>query len=987
MPKNQMANLKRRIVPDRGLTEGLFNQFMKELTSRGILRRIPLRHVKVVFFNYLAAVGSSRDQGKNRDLMEKYLRHFNRANVDNERRFTIPDATFKSTSELLDQLVFNYLSDTFSASAELPRPPQFTTRATPAWVTKPVKTTTTKPPNPLFSLPTLEEGIANTENPLIGSSTTTFGGVASNTARPTTKSMMAEMEFPSHLKNKIKYQVMHDPDKFKPTESPSLEEEDDSFGNKLMANQQQIQQASTTNPPFYPQLASSQANNQAVKQDFSIQPNFNNKQTSTRRPVSTTTSAIRPDKNDNLNMNQWSQIFNKLNMALEKLSNINNRQESVIKVENSDNDPSILENPQYINQNGQNLNADNSTDVVVNVVAYDDQKPEDYDDDHDIDYHDYFQAIIDTDNLSLDQVEDEKPHKDYLDLYDDLVEQLDQLQSDQANNLLPGVGNKNPSPLSNFPSDTASLGSKPDIGKYPVHLPIPLREAEKIGIRFQSIPDDKEKPINIGTSPLQSNSNRVRGKTKLTTPSIIRLLFGPPTNMSEVRVSIPDFTSSGPVNIPSSLQLYGNIGKYINDSMADKNDEDDYHHYYHQETPSANVPYPHQETPSSIATFNGHPVGHDYPSTSSEQSYNHLASKPTLDLPSNTAFLAALVGLLEENERKKKLRPAMPIPLTDAPKRYLQLPTTSTLPKPQSLLSLEAQGRPAQPVPIEWLEKRTLPTQRLPPHHELQGLQRSSGTTPSFRSEEMDVLLRRFSQSPFDSNVHRFKSPPVMLPINTADSLSMAALQRQSSTSKPFTILNPQSIPLPSFPANAASLRLQSMRQSLRQRRSSSYQAKDQGSFILQPPESLKHLVNATTVAAAAAAEDYHDIQLHPDEAVISIQQSRPNLTASTTASLTTQSTTKRPTTILSKPSAIADTELVPAQTQLFINGGASSSGSSQSSLLGFPNPFLPSASAGSISYNKLMIAAALSIVPTLAIAMPFLAPTVGRKKKKRRRK
>ena len=99
MPKNQMANLKRRIVPDRGLTEGLFNQFMKELTSRGILRRIPLRHVKVVFFNYLAAVGSSRDQGKNRDLMEKYLRHFNRANVDNERRFTIPDATFKSTSE------------------------------------------------------------------------------------------------------------------------------------------------------------------------------------------------------------------------------------------------------------------------------------------------------------------------------------------------------------------------------------------------------------------------------------------------------------------------------------------------------------------------------------------------------------------------------------------------------------------------------------------------------------------------------------------------------------------------------------------------------------------------------------------------------------------------------------------------------------------------------------------------------------------------
>lgn len=309
----------------------------------------------------------------------------------------------------------------------------------------------------------------------------------------------------------------------------------------------------------------------------------------------------------------------------------------------------------------------------------------------------------------------------------------------------------------------------------------------------------------------------------------------------------------------------------------------------------------------------------------------------------------------------------MPIPLTDAPV-YLKLPTQSTLPKPQSLLALEAKGRPAQPVPIEWLEKRTYaPT-----------WQRSSGITPSRKSElEMDSFLRRFSQSPFDSNVSRFKSPPVMLPINTADSLSLAALQRQSSsTVKPFTILNPQSIPLPSFPAlfhSSSSSRSKSFLP-IRQRRSSSLS--NQGTFILQPPDSLKDFVNS-------AGEGSPDVQLHPDEAVIGIQQSRPNLTSTST---TTSPTTTRRSTILSKPSAIANNELVTAQTQLFIPGGASSSSTSQTSLLGFPNPFL-SLPEGSFSYNKLMIAAALSIVPTMAIAMPFLAPSLGKRKKKRRKK
>ena len=50
-------------------------------------------------------------------------------------------------------------------------------------------------------------------------STTTFGGVASNTVRPTTKSMLAEMEFPSHH-DKPKYQFMHDPEKYKYSTTP-----------------------------------------------------------------------------------------------------------------------------------------------------------------------------------------------------------------------------------------------------------------------------------------------------------------------------------------------------------------------------------------------------------------------------------------------------------------------------------------------------------------------------------------------------------------------------------------------------------------------------------------------------------------------------------------------------------------------------------------------------------------------------------------------
>ena len=66
-------------------------------------------------------------------------------------------------------------------------------------------------------------------------------------------------------------------------------------------------------------------------------------------------------------------------------------------------DPDILDNPQYINSNGDLLSTpgkQNTTDVVVNVVEYE-HEDEGEEKDDGINLDDYFQAIIDTDSLSL----------------------------------------------------------------------------------------------------------------------------------------------------------------------------------------------------------------------------------------------------------------------------------------------------------------------------------------------------------------------------------------------------------------------------------------------------------------------------------------------------------------------------------------------------------------------------------------------------------
>ena len=106
--------------------------------------------------------------------------------------------------------------------------------------------------------------------------------------------------------------------------------------------------------------------------------------TTTRAPTVTKKEESKAD----ISKNQWDQILHKLNFALEKLTTLENNM-----------DPDILDNPQYINSNGDLLSSpgkNNSTDVVVNLVEYEDEEEDDG-----INLEDYFQAIVDTDNLSL----------------------------------------------------------------------------------------------------------------------------------------------------------------------------------------------------------------------------------------------------------------------------------------------------------------------------------------------------------------------------------------------------------------------------------------------------------------------------------------------------------------------------------------------------------------------------------------------------------
>ena len=106
-------------VPGGPYTKILFEKFVSKLTQRGLIRKIPVRSIKIVFFNLLTAIGKSTDEKYNQGLLNKYLEHFNRSEVDNKRRFDLNNKDFRQTSELLDKLMFDYLSDSYAGTNNL----------------------------------------------------------------------------------------------------------------------------------------------------------------------------------------------------------------------------------------------------------------------------------------------------------------------------------------------------------------------------------------------------------------------------------------------------------------------------------------------------------------------------------------------------------------------------------------------------------------------------------------------------------------------------------------------------------------------------------------------------------------------------------------------------------------------------------------------------------------------------------------------------
>ena len=106
-------------MPGGPYTKILFEKFVSKLTQRGLIRKIPVRSIKIVFFNLLTAIGKSTNEKYNQELLNKYLEHFNRSEVDNKRRFDLNNKDFRQTSELLDKLMFDYLSDSYAGTNNL----------------------------------------------------------------------------------------------------------------------------------------------------------------------------------------------------------------------------------------------------------------------------------------------------------------------------------------------------------------------------------------------------------------------------------------------------------------------------------------------------------------------------------------------------------------------------------------------------------------------------------------------------------------------------------------------------------------------------------------------------------------------------------------------------------------------------------------------------------------------------------------------------
>ena len=76
-----------------------FISFKLQVNSK--MSTIPIRNLKIVFFNLLVDVGKMEDDRTNERLIRHYVTHFNRNHLDNKRRFLLKQNDFNRASELV----------------------------------------------------------------------------------------------------------------------------------------------------------------------------------------------------------------------------------------------------------------------------------------------------------------------------------------------------------------------------------------------------------------------------------------------------------------------------------------------------------------------------------------------------------------------------------------------------------------------------------------------------------------------------------------------------------------------------------------------------------------------------------------------------------------------------------------------------------------------------------------------------------------------
>ena len=69
-------------VPDDFYTKRVFDRFIFLLKEGGAkMSKIPIRNIKIVFFNLLVDVGRNRDDKSNERLIRHYVTHFKRKHL------------------------------------------------------------------------------------------------------------------------------------------------------------------------------------------------------------------------------------------------------------------------------------------------------------------------------------------------------------------------------------------------------------------------------------------------------------------------------------------------------------------------------------------------------------------------------------------------------------------------------------------------------------------------------------------------------------------------------------------------------------------------------------------------------------------------------------------------------------------------------------------------------------------------------------------